>query len=119
MLQLRPCAHAEFSLLPHPERAYNSDMENLTTRNVADIPAGERAAIEHLLGRSLVGEEKVFIMTFTPGLTADPVTRAAARERLEKNFEAQRQRASEEGIGEAEADQAVDEAMRHVRRRPE
>lgn len=94
-------------------------MENLTTRNVADIPADERAAIEHLLGRSLVGEEKLFIMTYTPGFAADPEARSQARERLKQTFNTQKQRAAEMGIGGDEADAAVEEAMRHVRQRPQ
>ncbi len=94
-------------------------MENLTTRNVDDIPAGERAAIEQLLGRSLTGEQKVFIMAFTPGVTADPAVRAAARSRLQRTLEIQKRRATDEDIGTDTADAAVEEAMNHVRRRTE
>jgi hypothetical protein len=94
-------------------------METLTTCNVSDIPDGEREAIEQLLGQPLSGDQSVFIMAFTAGMTADPASRAAARARLEDQFQSQARRAHSEGITSDEADAAIEEAMHHVRPRPE
>ena len=92
-------------------------MEPMTTRNVVDLPAGDRAALEHLLGRPLSTDQSVFIMAFVPAASADGATRAEARERLEKTFNAAANRAASSGITAEEADSAVEEAMRHVRPR--
>lgn len=89
-------------------------MESLTTRNVSDLPLGERTALEQLLGKPLTSEQAVFVMAFSPG-RAEPSARAEARKRLEQQFQAQ----GGNGAAAAEADAAVEEAMLHVRRRSE
>jgi hypothetical protein len=88
-------------------------MDAITTRNVGDIPADQRSALEHLLGGPLADNQQVFVGAFVPG-AADPAARAAARDRLQSAFAA---RASNEGVTAQEADDAVDEAMRHIRSR--
>lgn len=94
-------------------------METITTRDVSDLPASERAAIEHLLGQPLASEQKVFIMAYTPGAVASVSARAEARANLERTFATQARRADELGISADEADAAVEDAMRHGRLRTE
>jgi hypothetical protein len=92
-------------------------MDQQSTHNVNDLPASGRAAIEQLLGHPLSGDQAVFIMAFKPDETPDPAIRASARARLEQMFTDQARRADEQGINAATVDEAVDEAMRHVRPR--
>jgi hypothetical protein len=91
-------------------------MERLL-RNVDDIESADRQAIEHLLGRPLGADQKVFIMAFTPGETPDPETREKVRTRLQETLVAAQQHAGDTGVTAEEADAAIEEAMRHVRPR--
>jgi len=88
----------------------------MTTRSVPELPASQRSALEHLLGQSLSTDQAVFVMAFTPG-AADEATRAVARQRLEKTFDAAGQRAVGAGTAGDEADAVVEDAMRRIRPR--
>ncbi|MCG8584891.1 MAG: hypothetical protein MI757_09290 [Pirellulales bacterium] len=94
-------------------------MEASTTCNVSDMPQGERATIEQLLGRPLSGDQTVFIMAFTSGTSATADEREAARKRLKEQFQSQAQRARQHGVTDEEADAAIEEAMCKLRPRPE
>jgi len=94
-------------------------MEALTTRNVNDMPQGERATIEHLLGQPLSGDQTVFIMAFSSGMSGRMEERDAARKRLEERFQSQARRAQNEDVTGDEADAAIEEAMGQLRPRPE
>ena len=76
---------------------------------------GERELIERLLGERLSPGERVLIQR-VPATAPTEDERAAARERLLRMMEANRQRAVAAGVTEAEADAAVDEAMEAIRR---
>lgn len=84
-------------------------------RNVDDIDSADRQAIEHLLGRPLGADQKVFIMAFTPGETPDAATREQARARLQETLAATQQHASDAQATAEDVDAAVEEAMLHVR----
>ena len=94
-------------------------MSTLITRDVNDINASDRAAIEHLLGQPLAVDQRVFVMAFASGGLAEQEIRAAARQRLTNVLAFQGERAANSAISSDEADAAVDEAMQSVRQRPQ
>ncbi|MHB8951542.1 MAG: hypothetical protein ACYC4U_01035 [Pirellulaceae bacterium] len=85
--------------------------------SVDDIESADRQALEHLLGRPLKADQKVFIMAFTPGETPDAVVREQARARLQETLAATERHASDTQVTADEADAALEEAMLHVRPR--
>jgi hypothetical protein len=92
-------------------------MEVMTDRNVSDIPAAERQAIEALLGRNLEADQQVFILAYTSNTAPSQAVRAAARARLQETFSKIDEYAAAHGITAEEADAALDEAMEQVRPR--
>jgi hypothetical protein len=92
-------------------------MESMTDRNVNDIPAAERQAIEALLGRSLDADQQVFIMAYTPNAVPSQAVRDAARASLQRTFDKIDEYAKAHGVTPEEADAALDEAMGQVRPR--
>jgi len=54
---------------------YTSNMESTSSRNVNDLPASERQAIEGMLGQPLSPDQRVFIMAYTPGAVPDKSAR--------------------------------------------
>lgn len=90
-------------------------METTVTRSVNEIAADEKKALEGMLGGPLSSDQQVFILTYTPGAPPDDDAQAAAKERLRKSLSASR--AAADGISSSEADDAIAEAMAHVRRR--
>jgi len=89
----------------------------MTTRNVVDLPANDRAALENLLGGPLSTDQTVFILATASGAAPDEATRSAARVRLQKTLSQTASRAAALGISAEEADAAIDEAMTHIRAR--
>ncbi len=89
----------------------------MTDRNVCEIPAAERHAIEALLGRSLDADQQVFIMAYTPNAAPSKAVRDAARASLEQTFAKIDEYARAHGVSPEEADVALDEAMQQVRPR--
>jgi hypothetical protein len=90
-------------------------MESVIDCNVNDMPAAERRAIEVLLGRNLDADQQVFIMAYTPNAAPNKAVRDAARTGLQQTFAEIDQYAKARGITPEEADEALDEAMQHVR----
>lgn len=86
-------------------------------RNVRDIEPDKREWLETNIGGHLQDNQKIVIRVLTPGVEPDPQTRDEALSDLNEL----RRKASEhrESIGASleEADEAVDEAIRHVRSR--
>ena len=89
----------------------------MTDRNVNEMAAAERKAIESLLGRDLDPAQQVFIMAYTPGAVPSSAVRGAARASLEKTFAKIDEHARAHGITPEEADAALEEAMEQVRPR--
>ena len=89
----------------------------MTERNVNEIPAAERLAIESLLGGSLDADQQVFILAYTPNAAPSKAVRAAARARLQQTFAKIDDYARVHGITPEEADAALDEAMQQIRPR--
>ena len=92
-------------------------METMTTRNVQDIAAAERQALEALLGSPLTPDQQVFVMAYTPAALPDETLRAAARVGLKRTFDTVDRHAREHGITPEEAEAAIDEAMEQIRSR--
>jgi hypothetical protein len=92
-------------------------MEQVTLHDVQDIQADKRVWLEGLLGQQIRQNQHVFIMVFTPGAVPDERTRGTAAARIERTLDAAERHAAERGITAEEADDAVAEAMQHVRPR--
>src|SRR5947199_2387513 len=89
----------------------------ITVESVKDIQATGKRWLEDVLGHHLRDNQQVFIMVFTPGAEPTEAARAQARAGLEQIGARVDEHMQEHGITEAEFDDAVDDAMKHVRRR--
>ncbi|MCE9552527.1 MAG: hypothetical protein K8T91_04000 [Planctomycetes bacterium] len=92
-------------------------MEPITTLNVGDLRANDRAALEHILGGPLSTDQAVFIMAVAPGIAPNEAMRSEARGRLEETFNKAARQAVSSGVTAEEADAAVEEAMQYIRPR--
>ena len=92
-------------------------MDTTTTKNVIDIPAGDRQALEHLLGTPLEPQQRVMIFSYTPGKLPADAARETARSQIARMIATNQQLAINEGTTAEETDAAIDEAMTHVRPR--
>ncbi len=93
-------------------------MESITLRNVGDLPSEEKRSLETLLEQPLEEGQRVFIMSFRPGVVPDEATRRQAHAALVRTLDKAHRHAREQGITPDEADAAVEEAMREARPRP-
>jgi len=74
--------------------------------------------IEEIVGQELPDDEKVFIVFSTVDVVEpDEQTRREAMQRMNETIVTAQKNAEEQGVTAEEADAAVDEAMREVRRR--
>jgi hypothetical protein len=92
-------------------------MDSTITRNVNDIAAEERRALESLLGKELASDQQVFIAAYTPGAPPDDAIRNLAASRLKQTIAKNHALAAEQQTSPAEADEAVAEALEAIRRR--
>lgn len=94
-------------------------MERTVTCNVADISPPDRQSLEGILGGPLAANQQVLIVAYTPGVEPDEATRNQALDEINAMIAAADARAKALGISAEEADAAVEEAMREIRRRPQ
>jgi hypothetical protein len=92
-------------------------MDSTITRNVNDIAAEERRALESLLGEELASDQQVFIAAYTPGIPPNDTARNLAASRLKQTIANNHALAVEQQVSPAEADAAVAEAVEAIRRR--
>jgi hypothetical protein len=92
-------------------------METTITRNVKDIAADERRALEGMLGHPLAPEQQVFIVAYTPGEVPDDQERSAVLTRIEKRLAQNHAFAADQGITTVEADEVIADAIEATRRR--
>lgn len=92
-------------------------MDATAIRNVNQIPADEKRALETLLGATLEPEQQVLILTYRPSVQADDGARQAARQRIAHTIAVSQEFALSQGVSPEEADAAIDEAMSQIRRR--
>ena len=88
-----------------------------TTQNVKDIDAEQKRSLERLLGRPLADDEQIYVMAFKPGVIPDEATRRNALKRMQSTFEKVDEHVRAHGITPEEIDEAIDEAMEHIRHR--
>jgi hypothetical protein len=99
--------------------AYTWVMSDMVSMPVNDIPEPERRSLENLLGHPLTTDQQVFVMVFSTGKLADEATRREAVQRIRSTLDnIDRYRVAHE-VSDNEVDAAVDEAMGHVRPRPD
>jgi len=102
------------SRLPEkPQAEYTRSMA--IERTVKEIRG---LTIEEIVGQELPDDEKVFIVFSTVDVVEpDEQTRREAMQRMNETIVTAQKNAEEQGVTAEEADAAVDEAMREVRRR--
>jgi hypothetical protein len=93
------------------------DREAVAVKSVKDIQPNEKRWLEGVLGQTIREDQQILIMVITPGEMPTESARREALSGLERTWDRVQEHMREQGIGAAEFDAAVDEAMEHVRRR--
>ncbi len=93
------------------------DQSLIAVESVRNLEASGKRWLEGVLGQPLQENQQVFIMVISPGTEPDEADRRRARAGLEATFQKTEAYARAQGIGDDEIDEAVREAMRHVRSR--
>ena len=106
-----------FHLVDELLQRYTVRMESVTLSNVRDLPGDEKRSLENLLKQPLEEGQRVFIMTFRPGVVPGEATRLNAHAALLHTLDEAHAHARAQGVTTEEADAAVEEAMRQVRPR--
>ncbi len=88
------------------------------SRNVGDLPARDKQSLEHLLGKPLEGTEHVYIVAFD-AVQPTNEQRIQSAAKIEKVLANMKKSADDQGITGDDIDEAVDEAMDHIRRPPD
>jgi hypothetical protein len=91
-------------------------MESIT-RNVKEIDAEQRRTLEQVIGHELRDNQQIVIRIVTPGAVPGGEQRAQAIADLRTLSEQASQHCKSVGVTQREIDEAIDEAMSHVRRR--
>ena len=89
----------------------------LITRSVKDIEPGQRRSLQEVIGHELRDDQQVVIRIVTPEAVPDAEKRAQAFADLRRLSEQAAKHCQSLGVTEQEIDEAIDEAMNHVRRR--
>jgi hypothetical protein len=89
----------------------------LITRSVKDIEPGQRRSLEEVIGHKLQDNQQIVIRIVTPEVLPDAEKRAQAFADLRRLSEQAAKNCQSLGVTEQEIDEAIDEAMNHVRRR--
>ena len=92
-------------------------MGEMVSLPVNDISEPDRRSLENLLGQPLAADQQVFVMVFAAGTTTDAETRRTAVENIRRTMEKVDQYQAARGIGDDQVEEAVNEAMDHVRPR--
>jgi hypothetical protein len=93
-------------------------MSEIISLPVNDIPEPDRRSLENLLGQPLEADQQVCVMVFSAGRLADDAIRRAAVENIRRTLDKVDRHRAARGITDEEVDEAVDEAMQHIRPRP-
>jgi hypothetical protein len=94
-------------------------MSDMVSMPVNDIPEPERRSLENLLGHPLTTDQQVFVMVYSAGKLADEATQRQAIQRIRSTLDKVDRYRVAHKIPDNEVDGAVDEAMGHVRPRPD
>jgi hypothetical protein len=91
-------------------------MSNPSRRvSVVELAGEDRRSVENLLGQPLEDEQEVYVLAFQPGVVPDESARQQALANMRTTFAKAEQHAEGQGADDSEIDEAVDEAMDHVR----
>ena len=90
----------------------------MITRTVNEIPDDARRTLEGLLGRQLEANQQLFVMVLSPSQVPNDETRQKAAQGLRELMAQAETHAAAQGVTGQDVDEAVDEAMAYVRRRP-
>ena len=88
-------------------------MQNSSLYKARELSPSVRQALETLLGRTLNGDEQISIRAYAPHEAPQGRARETAVRGLEEHFSTVDERLKE--VPQEEVEQAVDEALRHVR----
>ena len=88
-------------------------MPSLLIHRASELKTETRAALEAELGRTLLDDEEVSIMTFVPHAAPTGEARVEAERNLQEHFDRIDQRSR--GASPEEIEDALDEAIRNVR----
>lgn len=91
-------------------------MELITLRNVKDIQNTGKHWLEGVLGQDLLDNQQVFIMVLTPDIVPDDEARKRAAEGIQQVLADVDAQTAANDVTQQEIDEAVDEAVQHVRR---
>jgi len=84
-------------------------------QNVKDIDADKRQALEHVVGQHLRANQQVVIRVIDVGEEPTPGTRNEALAKAAEIARRGRAAAAAQGATEVEVDDAIEEAIQHVR----
>ena len=90
-------------------------MESNTFRDVRDLAGDEKRSLETLLRQPLDEGQRVFIMSYRPGVVPDDASRQKAHAVLMQTMDETHRHG--QSLTSEEADAAVDEAMQQARPR--
>jgi hypothetical protein len=88
-------------------------MENIAVNKASDLSRSARAAIEDMLGRALGDDEQISVMAFRPHSAPTGADRTAGAARLKDAMDNLAARALP--VGQDDLEEALNEAMDHVR----
>jgi hypothetical protein len=92
-------------------------MDSVAVRDVKQLPSDQKRSLESIVGRPLEDGQQVFILAFTPGATPSDRARQEAMTGLAQTWKKVREHLQEQPTAEEEFDAAIEEAVKHVRRR--
>jgi hypothetical protein len=88
-------------------------MENIAINKAGDLSRSTRAAIEDILGRALDDDEQISVMAFLPHTAPTGANRSASAARLKDAMD--NLAANALPVGQDDLEEALNEAMDHVR----
>jgi hypothetical protein len=98
---------------------YNAVMENefVAVQNVKDLQDTGKQWLEKVLGHHLQESQQIYIMVFTPSVEPDATAKRQGRAAVQQVWNRVEANLHDSGATGAGFDEAVDEAMEHIRRR--
>jgi hypothetical protein len=90
-------------------------MQHIAVQKVKHLEAAARQWVQHWLGRELHDDEEVTVMAFPPHPAPDAATRRAAFDQMESVLDKAADNLTD--VSDDDFNDAIDEAMNHVRRR--
>lgn len=99
----------------HTMVGYSQLMSTVITRDVESLPEASRQSLEQLLSVPLEAHQRVYIVVDTPPCGPSGTARIQAAVRIRKTIAQAQAHADAQGVPDAEIDDAIEEALEHVR----